>query len=93
MLVIDGAVHPRFEPNGASRYIRNGVGVRADGVAVFAISREKVSLGSFARLFRDKLECPNALFFDGDISALHDGARYVVGGRFPAGPMVTVSGR
>lgn len=93
MLVIDGAVHPRFEPNGASRYIRNGVGVRADGVAVFAISREKVSLGSFARLFRDRLECPNALFFDGDISALHDGRRYVVGGPFPAGPMVTVSGR
>ncbi len=93
MLVIDGEVHPRFEPNGTSRYIRNGVGVRADGVAVFAISRDTVSLGGFARLFRDELECPNALFFDGAISALHDGRRYVVGGGFPAGPMVTVERR
>ena len=93
MLVIDGQIHPRFEPDGASRYVRNGVGVRADGVVVFAISRSEVSLGSFARLFRDELACPNALFFDGAISALHDGQRYVVGGGFPAGPMVAIRKR
>ena len=28
MLVIDGKLHPRFEENGASRYIRNGVGTQ-----------------------------------------------------------------
>ncbi|RWF22644.1 MAG: hypothetical protein EOS64_13570, partial [Mesorhizobium sp.] len=37
MLVIDGKLHPKFQPDSASRKIRNGVGVRADGVAVFAI--------------------------------------------------------
>jgi uncharacterized protein YigE (DUF2233 family) len=93
MLVIDGEVHPRFEQNGASRYIRNGVGVCADGLVVFAISRSEVSLGSFARLFRDGLACPNALFFDGAISALHDGTRYVIGGEYPAGPMMAVRER
>lgn len=90
MLVIDGKIHPRFEENGTSRHIRNGVGVNDGKRVVFAISRGTVSLGSFARLFQDALGCPNALFFDGAISALHDGKKYLVGGRYPAGPMIAV---
>ena len=31
MLVINGEIHPRFLPDGTTRYIRNGVGVREDG--------------------------------------------------------------
>ncbi len=89
MLVVDGRIHPRFEENGASRYIRNGVGA-AGKRAIFAISLAPVSLGSFARLFRDGLGCANALFFDGAVSALHDGRKYLVGGGYPAGPMVAV---
>ena len=93
MLVIDGQVHPRFEENGASRYIRNGVGVREDGTVVLAISRSAVSLGSFARLFRDSLGCRNALFLDGAISALSNGRKIVVGGNFPAGPILAVTAK
>lgn len=91
MLVIDGNIHPRFEENGTSRHIRNGVGADGEKRAVFAISRQPVSLGSFARLFRDALGCRNALFFDGAISALHDGKKYLIGGQYPAGPMLAVS--
>lgn len=90
MLVIDGNIHPRFEANGTSRHIRNGVGVNESGLAIFAISRQPVSLGSFARLFRDELACRNALFFDGTVSALHDNRKYLVGGEYPAGPMLAV---
>ena len=90
MLVIDGKIHPRFEENGTSRHIRNGVGADGGKRAVFAISRGPVSLGSFARLFRDALECKNALFFDGTVSALHDGKTYVIGGEYPTGPMLAV---
>ncbi len=90
MLVIDGTIHPRFDENGTSRHIRNGIGVDGRKRAVFAISRGPVSLGSFARLFRDALGCENALFLDGAISALHDGKKYVVGGKYPAGPMLAV---
>lgn len=90
MLVIDGDVHPRFEPDGQSRYIRNGVGVDESGRVVLAISRVPVSLGRFGRLFRDALVCNNALFLDGGISALHDGRRYIIGGEHPAGPMLVV---
>jgi uncharacterized protein YigE (DUF2233 family) len=93
MLVIGGRLHPRFEENGTSRYIRNGVGVRDADTVVLAISRSQVSLGSFARLFRDALDCPDALFFDGAISALSDGNRMIVGGTYPAGPIIAVSAK
>jgi len=93
MLVIDGKIHPRFEPDGASRFIRNGVGVRGDGTVVLAISRQPVSLGSFARLFKDELACPNALFLDGAISTLSDGDRILVGGKDPVGPILAVRKR
>ncbi|SDE03049.1 phosphodiester glycosidase family protein [Ruegeria marina] len=71
MLVIDGALHPRFLPDSTSRYLRNGVGTSADGTrAVFAISGNSVTFHEFAGLFRDVLKTPNALYFDGNISRL-----------------------
>lgn len=93
MLVINGALHPAFSENGTSRYVRNGVGVREDGVVVFAISRDKVSFGRFARLFRDALHCPNALYLDGFVSALANDNEVVVGGNYQAGPIVSVTPR
>lgn len=93
MLVIDGQLHPRLLPDSDSLYIRNGVGTNADGTrVVFAISRQPVNFHSFARLFRDGLNLPQALYFDGNISRLYapDIGRSDVG--FPLGPMVGVVG-
>lgn len=70
MLVIDGALHPRFLENSDSLFRRNGVGVTNDGKLIAAISNERVNFHSFARLFRDVLNTPNALFLDGNISRL-----------------------
>lgn len=71
MLVIDGKLHPRFLPDSTSRYIRNGVGTSSDGKrVVFAISRQPVTFHQFGRLFRDGLQLPNALYFDGKVSRL-----------------------
>lgn len=93
MLVIDGALHPRIAPDGPSRKVRNGVGVTTAGLPIFVISDGKVSFGKLARLFRDRLDCPNALFLDGFVSSLWDAAS----GRFdqdvPLGPMIVVSER
>ncbi len=71
MLVIGGTLHPRFIPNSPSRHVRNGVGVRDDGTVVFAISDAPVNFHRFARLFRDELGTPNALFLDGSISRIY----------------------
>ncbi len=70
MLVIEGALHPSFQDDGPSKLIRNGVGVCENGVVRAVISETPVSFGRFARLFRDQLECPNALFLDGTVSSL-----------------------
>ena len=90
MLVIDGKIHPRFEPNGSSRFVRNGVGVCDPDTIVLAISTEPVSLGRFARLFRDELGCANALFLDGGISAFSNCRKVLVGGNDPVGPILAV---
>jgi uncharacterized protein YigE (DUF2233 family) len=89
LLVIDGALHPRFIPGSESRFLRNGVGVSADGqTAVFAISDRPVNFDGFARFFRDGLGLPQALYLDGRISRLHapDLGRDDLG--FPMGPIV-----
>ena len=72
MLVIDGALHPRFLPDSTSRYIRNGVGTSADSRrAVFALSHSPVTFHAFGRLFRDGLGLDQALYFDGNISRIY----------------------
>lgn len=70
-LVLGGALHPRFRPTSTSRHVRNGVGVTKNGMPVFVISEGAVTLFEFATLFRDRLGCPNALYFDGSVSSLH----------------------
>ncbi|WP_236953112.1 phosphodiester glycosidase family protein [Ketogulonicigenium vulgare] len=71
MLVIDGALHPRFLPDSTSRNIRNGVGTSDDGrTATFAISRQPVTFHQFGRLFRDGLGINQALYLDGRVSRL-----------------------
>ncbi|MFN4098890.1 MAG: phosphodiester glycosidase family protein, partial [Pararhodobacter sp.] len=72
MLVIDGALHPRFLPDSDSLNIRNGVGVSDDGrEAWFVISNVPVTFHRFARYFRDALGVSNALYLDGSISRLY----------------------
>jgi len=71
MLVVDGQLHPRILPTGTSEKIRNGVGVQDSGEVAFAIADEPVTFEAFARLFRDALACPNALFLDGSVSSLY----------------------
>jgi uncharacterized protein YigE (DUF2233 family) len=93
MLVIDGALHPRFSSDGDSHNIRNGVGVRDGDSAFFVISRDQVSFGRFARFFRDALHCPNALFLDGHVSSLWAPLLDRQDRGFALGPMVVVLNR
>jgi prepilin-type processing-associated H-X9-DG protein len=88
MLVIDGRIHPKFSADGPSRKIRNGVGAVDGHTLVFAISDEPVNFHAFARLFRDRLGCRNALFLDGSVSSLYARDLERDDGFYPIGPIV-----
>jgi uncharacterized protein YigE (DUF2233 family) len=91
MLVINRRLHPRFDWGSTSLKARNGVGVRADGKVIFAISQGEVSFDAFARLFRDGLNCPNALFLDGgSASNLYAPSLNSHGNILSLGPMLAV---
>lgn len=65
MLAIQNKVNPIFIVGSTDRTRRSGVGVCGRGAVRFAISEDGVNFYDFARLFRDHLKCPNALFLDG----------------------------
>ncbi|MBI3675548.1 MAG: phosphodiester glycosidase family protein [Proteobacteria bacterium] len=90
MLVIAGALHPQITPDGSSRFIRNGVGIRDAHTALFVISDEPVSFGKLARFLRDGLKCKNALYLDGAISSLWVPSQNRQDDGAPLGPIVVV---
>lgn len=93
MLLVGGQLHPRIQPDGTSRLVRNAVGATPEGEALFVISDGPVSFGKLARLFRDRLGCPDALYLDGTVSQLWV-PRQDRRDRGPAlGPMVVVLDR
>jgi len=88
MLVIDGKIHPKFSETGMSHKMRNGVGVLDEHTAIFVISENAVNFYDFALLFRDRLKCANALFFDGTVSSLYSPELGRNDGFAALGPMV-----
>jgi len=94
MLVIDGALHPRFLPDSPSSKIRNGVGATPDGkIAYFVISDQPVTFYQMATLYRDVLGVRNALFLDGSVSRLYAPALERSDPGRQMGPIVVVTER
>lgn len=91
MLVIGGALHPRFLPDSDSFKVRNGVGVDGQGRVHMVVSRVPVRFYDFAAFFRDRLGCRNALYLDGTISSVFIAAENRMDRLFPMGPILSVS--
>ena len=70
MLVVDGAINPAFDAQSDSLKWRSGVCATTPAHVVFAVSEAPVSFHTFARLFRDRLGCRDALYLDGTLSRL-----------------------
>ena len=90
MLVIDGKLHPEFQADGPSKMIRNGVGVDSQGRAHFVKSEGGISFGRFAAYFRDVAQTPNALYLDGNVSALWSPEDERMDTSVPLGPLIVV---
>lgn len=71
MLLIDGAVHPRFLVDSDSRKIRNGVGIVGPNTVAFVLSHDRVTFWDFALFFRDRLGARDALYLDGSVSSIY----------------------
>ncbi|RQO31836.1 hypothetical protein DBR32_05965 [Taibaiella sp. KBW10] len=67
MLLVDGAIHPKFTKDSKNVTIRNGVGILPDGKILFAMSKSFISFYDFALYFKEQ-GCLNALYLDGGIS-------------------------
>lgn len=91
MLVIRGKLHPKFLPDSDSLKIRNGVGVDRKGRVWFVISEDRVRFHDMALLYRDVLDCPDALYLDGTISSVYAPGTGRFDRFFPMGPIVTVT--
>jgi uncharacterized protein YigE (DUF2233 family) len=93
MLVIDGEMNARFVRYGGSRKYRAGVGSRDPNLVLFAISESEISFDEFARLFRDKLQCNNALFLDGgSATSFYSPVLGRNSNLLPLGPLIGVYG-
>ncbi|HEX8189848.1 MAG TPA: phosphodiester glycosidase family protein [Pyrinomonadaceae bacterium] len=68
LLVIDGEVNQSLKPDSRSLYVRNGVGVRSPEEVYVVISEGEVSLYDFASVFKEQLQCRDALYLDGCVS-------------------------
>jgi uncharacterized protein YigE (DUF2233 family) len=71
LLVVNNQINPVFTATSNSLFIRNGVGISADETLIFAISNQPINFHLFAAFFKEKLQCPNALFLDGAISKMY----------------------
>ena len=91
MLLIGGRVNPRIHESGVSEKFRNGVGVADGHVVRFAIANQPVTFHAFAKLFRDRLKTPDALFLDGGAASAIYAPSLSRHDRFhPMGPLVGV---
>lgn len=91
MLVRGGQFHPAFRRDSPNFKIRNGVGVTAEGLVWLVISEDPVTFYGMATLFRDELQCPDALFLDGGVSQLHAPSWGRHGNSAPLGPLLAVT--
>jgi uncharacterized protein YigE (DUF2233 family) len=90
-LVLRGQLHPAFRAGSMNRLHRNGVGVASPQKVFFAISDDPVNFDEFARFFRDRLHCADALFLDGTVSSLHDSALKRSDEKIDLGPIFAIT--
>jgi uncharacterized protein YigE (DUF2233 family) len=71
LLVVDDALHPKFNLESTSVHFRNGIGVVSPKRVVIVISDLPVNFHTFATFFKERLHCENALYLDGSLSGLY----------------------
>ena len=91
LLVWNNRLHPRFLKESKSKFVRNGVGTSADKKYAYFVKAEDIlNFHTFARIFKEKLKLPNALYLDGKISRLYSKELNRNDFGWPIGPILAV---
>lgn len=88
LMIVDGKINPRFDPESANTVVRNAVCLDAAGIVTLAIARNPISFYDFASFLRDELKCSDALYLDGSISRMYPTLEANMGPAF--GAMIAV---
>nr|WP_233170829.1 phosphodiester glycosidase family protein [Herbaspirillum sp. ASV7] len=88
LLIVDGRINPRFDPDSANMVVRNAACLDAAGGVTLAIARNPISFYDFATFLRDTLKCSDALYLDGSISRMYPTLEANMGPAF--GAMIAV---
>jgi len=92
MLVTKGVLNSNFRKGSSNLLVRNGVGINKNGNIVFVTSDDFVNFYEFAELYRDRLDCSNALYLDGVVSQYYSPELHQQPGQtFPLGVFIVVS--
>lgn len=70
LLLHAGEVHPGLDPDSTSLRRRNAVGACGPHTVALVASVGEVRFHDLATLFRDVLDCPDALYLDGSLSGI-----------------------
>ena len=91
MLVLNNRLHPRFLKESKSKFVRNGVGTSTGKKYAYFVKAEDIlNFHTFARIFKEKLKVPNALYLDGKISRLYSKELNRNDFGWPMGPILAV---
>lgn len=71
LLLNAGKIHPKFNEGSANLRVRSGVGIISPNEAVFLLSQTPVNFYDFARTFKERFGCQDALYLDGVISEFY----------------------
>jgi len=88
LMIVNGKINARFDPNSPNAVVRNAVCLDAEGMVTLAIARNPISFHDFASFLRDELKCSDALYLDGSISRMYPTLEANMGPAF--GAMIAV---
>ncbi|KAF1041582.1 MAG: hypothetical protein GAK35_03232 [Herbaspirillum frisingense] len=89
LMIVEGKINPRFDPESINAVVRNAVCLDAAGMVSLAIARNPISFYDFAKFLRDDIKCTDALYLDGSISRMYPTLEANMGPAF--GAMIAVT--
>ncbi|ASU39344.1 hypothetical protein hmeg3_14270 [Herbaspirillum sp. meg3] len=84
IMLRNGEINTAFDPGSINLFVRNAVCIDPSKKVVLAMARNPITFHDFAQFLRDKLQCVDALYLDGNISRIYPSLEADIGPSFGA---------